>query len=235
MKQETLKALLENLGQRYSEVLGINLKDGADEEIFKWFLASLLFGAPISETSVIKTYKCLQKYGVLTPERVVETGWDSLVRILDEGGYTRYDFKTADKLLEVMQNFMERYNGSFNLLHSRASNTRDLESMLKDLGKGIGDVTVSIFLRELRDIWEKAEPNPTSLVISAAKNLGIVKTETPNNALEQMRDFWIENKVAGESFIHFETAMLRLGKDFCRNEKCASCPVKSDCLNPKVP
>lgn len=235
MKRKTVEALLEKFGKRYSEVLGINLDSGKDDEIFKWFLASVLFGAPIIETSVIKTYKCFQKYEVLTPERILETGWDGLVRILDEGSYTRYDFKTADKLLEVMRNLMEKYNGSLNLLHSKASNAKDLENGLKDLGKGIGDVTASVFLRELREVWEKAKPNPTSLVVSAAKNLGIVKNKIAENALKQLEDFWAKNKVAGESFVNFETALLRLGKDFCRKGKCTSCPVKRDCLNPKAP
>lgn len=235
MKQKTVKALLEKLGKRYSRVLGINLNSGKDEEIFKWFLASVLFGAPITETSVIKTYKCFQKYEVLTPKRILETEWDGIVRILDEGSYTRYDFKTADKLLEVMRNLMEKFNGSLKLLHSRASNAKDLENRLKDLGKGIGDVTVSIFLRELREVWEKAKPNPTSLVVSAAKNLGIVENETDENALKQLEDFWAKNKVAEESFINFETALLRLGKNFCRKGKCRSCPVERDCLNPKAP
>jgi len=235
MKRKTVEALLERFGKRYSEVLGINLDSGKDEEIFKWFLASILFGAPITETSVIKTYKCFEKYEVLTPERILETGWDGLVRILDEGSYTRYDFKTADKLLEVMRNLMEEYNGSLNLLHSKASNAKDSENRLKNLGKGIGDVTVSIFLRELREVWEKAKPNPTRLVVSAAKNLGIIKDKTGENALKQVEDFWAKTKVAGESFINFETALLRLGKNFCRKGKCSSCPVKRDCLNPKAP
>jgi len=235
MKRKTVEVLLEKFGKRYSKVLGINLDSGKDEEIFKWFLASILFGAPITETSVTKTYKCFQKYEVLTPERILETGWDGLVRILDEGSYTRYDFKTADKLLEVMQNLTEKYNGSLNLLHNKASNARDLENGLKDLGKGIGDVTISIFLRELRKVWGKANSNPTSLVVSAAKNLGIVKNETVENALKQLEDFWAKSKVADESFINFETALLRLGKNFCRKGKCASCPVERDCLNPKVP
>ena len=235
MKRKTVEALLEKFGKRYSEVLGTNLDSGKDDEIFKWFLASILFGAPIIETSVIKTYKCFQKYEVLTPERILETGWDGLVRILDEGSYTRYDFKTADKLLEVMQNLMEKYNRSLNLLHSKASNAKDLENGLKDLGKGIGDVTASVFLRELREVWEKAKPNPTSLVVSAAENLGIVKNKIAENALKQLEDFWAKNKVAGESFVNFETALLRLGKDFCRKGKCSSCPVERDCLNPKAP
>jgi len=227
-------ALVGNFGHKYSESLGINLKDEADEEIFKWFLASVLFGAPVTETSAIKTYKCFQKYDVLTPKGILETGWDGLVKILDEGSYTRYDFKTADKLLEVMQNLIENYGGSLNLLHSKASDTRDLEKRLKNLGKGIGDVTVGIFLRELRDIWEKAKPDPTSLVIVAAKNLEIVRKETAESYMEQLEDFWDKNKVARKSFINFETALLRLGKDYCRKRKCAFCQVKNECLNPKA-
>ena len=230
MKSESLKALVENFGKKYSEILDIDLSDGKDEEIFKWFLTSILFGAPITEMAVVKTYKCFEKYNVLTPERILQTGWDGLVKILDEGSYTRYDFKTADKLLEVMQNLMKRYDGSLTLLHNEASDVQDLEKRLKDLGKGIGDVTVSIFLRELRDVWKKANPNPTSLVVLAAKKLGIVRKETTQNILKQLKSFWYKNKVAGKSFTNLETALLRLGKDFCRKGKCAVCPVKDECL-----
>jgi hypothetical protein len=220
MKLQNLRVVLENFGQRYSENLGINLSEGKDEEIFTWFLASVLFGAPITETSVIKTFKCFQKYNVLTPKRILETGWDGLVKILDEGSYARYDFKTADKLLEVMRNLTEKYGGSLSLIHYKALDARDLEKRLKGLGKGIGDVTVSIFLRELRDIWKKADPNPTNLVIHAAKNLGIIKQEaTPEHALRQMKSFWSKNKIKGKSFINFETALFRIGKDLRKKEK----------------
>jgi len=40
----------------YSEELGINLADNTDKELFKWFLASILFGARISETIAKHTY-----------------------------------------------------------------------------------------------------------------------------------------------------------------------------------
>jgi endonuclease III len=234
MKSENLRVLVENFGIRYSEILDINLSDRKDEEIFKWFLASMLFGAPITENSVIKTFNCFKKYGVLTHEKILKTGWDGLVKILDEGSYTRYDFKTADKLLEVMQNLAERYNGSLTTLYKSASNEQDLENRLKNLGKGIGDVTVSIFLRELRDVWKKADPKPTNLVIFAAKKLGIVKDETAENTLKQLKNFWLQNRIAGKSFINLETALLKLGKDYCKKKKCAICIVKGECLVPEV-
>lgn len=234
MKKRSLEFLVERLGKKYSEILDIDLSNGKEEEIFKWFLASILFGAPIMENSVIKTFKCFQKYKVLSPEKILQTGWDGLVKILDEGSYTRYDFKTADKLLEVMKN-LEKYYGSLVLLYNEASDAHDLERRLKELGKGIGDVTVSIFLRELRDIWQKANPKPTSLVVLAAKKLGIVKEESPKNVLGQLENFWLENKIAGKSFVNLEAALLRVGKNFCRKKKCAVCPIKDECLAHEAP
>jgi len=220
MKHERLKALVEDLGQKYSEILGIDLSKGEDEEVFKWFLASVLFGAPIRETSVIKTFSCFRKHSVLTSKRILETGWDGLVKILDEGGYTRYDFKTADKLLEIMKNLMKKYDGSLTALHSEASDAHDLEKRLKDLGKGVGEVTVGIFLRELRYVWKKADPNPTDWVILAAKNLRIVDEKaTARNTLEQLKNFWSKNKIAGKSFVEFEAALVRFGKDLRRKRK----------------
>jgi len=236
MERELVKNFVGKFGQRYAETLGIDISSGKDEEIFKWFLASILFGAPITENAVFKTYRCFQKHGVLTPRSILQTGWNKLVEILDEGGYTRYDFKTADKLLEIMKNLIERYNGSLTLIHSESLGTQDLEKKLKELGKGIGDVTVSIFLRELRDLWEKADSKPTSLIIIAAKNLGIISENTAiNEVLDQLKNFWNKNRIAGKSFINFETALLRLGKNFCRRKKCAICPVRNACLNPVAP
>lgn len=230
MDKEATNLLVEKFGQKYSDILGINLKTKDDGEIFKWFLASVLFGAPINETSVIRTYNCFERHGVLTPGKILETGWDGLVKILDEGGYTRYDFKTSDKLLEVMGNLLKKYEGSLNFIHEQASDSYDLEKRLKDLGKGVGDVTVSIFLRELRDLWKKADSKPTPLVILAAKNLGIAKEESPEEALGELREFWRKNEVAGKTFVNFETALLRLDKNFCRKRNCGQCVLKRHCL-----
>ena len=230
MDREATNLLVEKFGQKYSNILGINLKTRDDGEIFKWFLASVLFGAPINETSVMRTYKRFESHEVLAPEKILETGWDGLVKILDEGGYARYDFKTSDKLLEVTGNLLAKYEGSLSLIHERASDSYDLEKRLRDLGKGVGDVTVSIFLRELRDLWKKADSKPTSLVILAAKNLGIVREEGPEKALGELEEFWRKNGVDGKTFVNFETALLRLGKNLCRKKKCKECVLERYCL-----
>jgi endonuclease III len=236
MKAEDVRALVESRGQKYSEILGIDISEGKEDEVFKWFLASLLFGAPITESSVVKTYRCFQKHGVLTPKQILKTGWDDLVKILDEGGYTRYDFKTADKLLEVARNLTEKYSGSLCLIHSESSGAHDFENRLKNLGKGVGNVTVSIFLRELRAVWEKAEPNPTALVVLAAQELGIVKNDaTAEEALEQLKAFWARNKIRRKSFVNFETALVRLGKGSRRKKRHSLPLVNSGHSGHRVP
>lgn len=229
MDRETVRLLVDRFGQRYSDLLGIRVEGGESGEVFKWFLVSVLFGAPISEAAVIKTYRCFEGRGVVTPRRIVETGWDGLVEILDEGSYTRYDFKTADKLLAVMGSLMANYRGDLNLLHGQSRDSRDLEERLKALGKGVGDVTVGIFLRELRGVWAKADPRPTPLVVLAAKNLGIVESEEPAKAQEGLKAFWRESGVPGKAFVNLETALLRVGKDLCRRMRCGQCPLRPGC------
>ena len=236
MKAEDVRALVESRGQKYSEILGIDISEGKEDEVFKWFLASLLFGAPMTESSVVKTYRFFQKHGVLTPKQILKTGWDDLVKILDEGGYTRYDFKTADKLLEVARNLTEKCSGSLCLIHSESSGAHDFENRLKNLGKGVGNVTVSIFLRELRAVWEKAEPNPTALVVLAAQELGIVKNDaTAEEALEQLKAFWARNKIRRKSFVNFETALVRLGKGSRRKKRHSLPLVNSGHSGHRVP
>jgi len=56
-RERLVKRLLQESDERYSHLLGINLLSGERGEIFKWFLASLLFGARISESIAMKTYR----------------------------------------------------------------------------------------------------------------------------------------------------------------------------------
>lgn len=225
-----VKKLKESLGGSFSSTLGISLKQGKEKDIFKWFLASIFFGARINETIAINTFKEFEKENLTSPDSILRMGWDGLVRVLDDGGYVRYDFKTADKLLEVSKNLKEHYNGSLNRLRKVAKSPLDLEDRLKALGKGIGDVTVNIFLRELRGIWEEADPLPGSLTLLAARNLGIVKPkESKKKSLGRLKDFHKKESPEGISFRDFEASLVRLGKDFCRKKRCDLCPLKLEC------
>lgn len=227
MKLSLTKALIASLGGRYSKELEIDLSGEDPGEIFKWFLASKLFGARISSDIAMKTYREFEASGTTTPEMILRTGGDGLVKILDDGGYARYDFSTATKLLEIMNDLKKDYGGDLNRLHDESIDEEDLERRLKGLGKGIGDVTVNIFLRELRSVWEKANPQPSALVKLAARHLRLLRPR--ENALKALKEVWEAGKVPGRDFCDFEAALLRLGKDYCKRSKCETCPVKIEC------
>jgi len=187
-------------------MLGIDLVSGKNEAIVKWFLASILYSKPIRETSATRTYRCFERHGVTSARNIVDAGWDRLVSILDEGGYTRYDFSTADKLLEVFGNLEKWYGGDLRKLYEQSTDGAEVEANLKRLGKGIGDTTVSIFLRDMRHVWSKANPKPTPLVNMALKRLGI------RDAKQYAKKHRID-------VVRVETAMLRYSKDFVKKKK----------------
>jgi hypothetical protein len=150
---------------------------------------------------------------VLTPARILATGWDGLVAILDAGGYVRYDYKTATKLLDACAALMRNYGGSLDALHDEATDPRDLEQRLKMLGKGIGDTTVGIFLRELRGIWAKANPPLSPLALAGAKALGYLRpaVDDADHALLRLRQIWESDRQPSSRFADFEAALLREG------------------------
>lgn len=203
--------LVEQIGGTYARQLGIDLSGGEPAEIHKWFIAAVLFGARISEGLAAKTYREFERAGMLSPRRILDAGWDKLVAILDRGGYARYDFKTATKLLEVSRTLVGQYQGDLNVLHGCAVDSSDLEQRLKYLGKGIGDITVNIFLRELRGIWPKAEPLPAERVTQTAKALGFVpeNMHDPVRILQALKDAWRADGARPEDFAEFEAALVR--------------------------
>ncbi len=230
-KRSLIRRIVQDLGGRFSTALGIDLASGDSEEIFKWFLASILFGARIGEKIAANTYREFERRGLLTPQRILDTGWDGLVEILDSGGYVRYDFKTATQLLDIMGTLQERYAGDLNLLHQQAIDERDLESRLMEF-KGIGPVTTNIFLRELREVWEKANPLPSDLTILAARNLGLTDSlrqtqEARKRALIDLQSAFLG--VEDITFSDLESALVRLGKGWCRRERHAHCPIAEWC------
>lgn len=164
--------LVKEYGEPYSRMLGIDLRKG-DRAYVKWLLASILYAKPIREESATKTFKVFESNGLADARSIVDAGRDRLVALLDRGGYTRYDFSTADRLLEIFGNLLREYGGSLQRLYDSSLNSEDLERRLMGLGKGIGPVTISIFLRDMQGMWPKARPKPTSHIKYAMSALGI--------------------------------------------------------------
>ena len=131
--------------------LGIQLSSKKEEELFKWFLACLLYGKPIQQQVAERAFLKLAAAGLLSPDAILRAGWDELIRLLDEARYVRFDFSTATKLLHISKELKERYGSLTNLL-AESKTPAELSKKLQEF-KYIGPTTARIFLREVRPLW----------------------------------------------------------------------------------
>ena len=135
---------------RTANNLGIRLASKEEQELFKWFLACLLFGKPIQRQVAERAFLTLVAAGLLSPDAILRAGWDELVRLLDKAHYVRYDFSTATKLLHASKELKERYGTLSNLL-AQSKTPQELSTRLQEF-KYIGPKTAQIFLREVRPV-----------------------------------------------------------------------------------
>ncbi len=130
------------------EDLGIDLADGKPQQLYRWFLACLLFARPIQQEIAADAYQSLIRKGHLTsPGRFEDIQREPLRKLLDDAHYARYDYVTADQLHESMRRVVEEY-GSVSHMVKDAESMDDLRKRLLGF-KGLGDLTADIFLNEL--------------------------------------------------------------------------------------
>lgn len=210
------RRLLEALGGRFSTEMGIDL-DGGDEQIERWLLASTLFGARISASTAVRTYRELAGAGITTPAEVRGRSWNQLVEVLDRGGYARYDFQTATRLQKLAEALRGR--GVDSLRDGSLGETRaNLDAL-----PGWGPVTVSLFLRELRGVWPEVDPPLDKRAADAAQHLGLLAGDA--DALEMLRS------LAGRADVDLrdlEAGLVRLWLSHRRT--AANCPGGLECL-----
>jgi hypothetical protein len=137
--------------------LGIDLTSKSEPGLFRWLLASLLFGKPISQLVAKRAYEQLVASGITSLGALLGTTWDELVILLDQAHYVHHDFSTATKLLEVGRSIQDQY-GSVSGLLEKSLDARELEQRLEAF-RGIEPVTAAIFMRDILPIWY---PEPIS-------------------------------------------------------------------------
>lgn len=171
----------------FSEELGIQLGTGSDAEVFKWFLASLLFGGRVAASIAKNAYRTFERHQCLTPERIVEVGADYVLnRILRKAGYRRYDRRKSDQIARNCRELISEYSGSLLQLYRAAKTSRDLEKRLMAF-YGVGPVTANIFLRELRPYWNKADPHPLPQILKQAGELRWSFLRLPHHSMRFVR------------------------------------------------
>jgi len=127
--------------------LGIEVSD--DLGLFRWLLASCLMGKPIRSTVAVKAYRILvHEQGLNTPQKLIQTSHSSLVRLLGQAGYRRYDESTARRLHALANKVEVELAAQLETLRG-ATGIEGFKRWLMEF-EGIGPKTVEIFLREGR-------------------------------------------------------------------------------------
>jgi hypothetical protein len=206
------------LGGTYSAELGIDLRDG-EEEVARWFLASTLFGTRIAAGIVERTFRVLDRAGVsVAAARGIS--WDRLVDLLDAGGYTRYDYRTATRLQDLSEALDSRYAGAVCGIEASVATPSDLEAALDAL-PGWGPVTVGVFLRELRGVWALADPALGEPALAAGRHLGLLARRGEKARLQAVAG------AAGMDVPDLECALVRL--TLAHRRTMAGCPGGRRC------
>jgi hypothetical protein len=220
------------LGGRYSTEMGIDVDQG-DDEIERWFLAATLFGTRISARVAERTFRVFADHGLSRVALASEFTWDALVALLDEGGYTRYDFRTATRLHVLADVVRAEYEGRAARLGVMFRTYSELREALDEL-PGWGPVTIELFLRELRGVWPGAEPPTAPRAVQAALHLGLWRENGTETSLACVRRLATES---GLDVRDLESGLVRLslahrgGMEHCSGN--ASCVALADDRRPR--
>jgi len=132
--------------------LGIEIEKG-EGDLFKWFIASFLFGKRIQQDIAAEAYRVIvDKHKRDTSRKLCNCSRQQLVSMLGEGRYVRYDESTAERLLKLCEKLNSEYGGKLGNIHEQSENRKALEKRLAEF-EGVGPKTVEIFMREAAEVW----------------------------------------------------------------------------------
>lgn len=211
------RQVVETLGGRFSTELGIDV-DAGDAEVERWFLAATLFGTRISALVAERTFRVLSDAGLTRIAQARHIPQDDLIAYLDEGGYARYDFRTATRLQALSELVGERYDGQAAVIGQRFTAYPELRQAL-DVLPGWGPVTIQLFLRELRGVWPGAQPPLDQRAASGARHLGLLGPDSAHPDLPGLAQLAAESRLDPRDI---ESGLVRL--TLAHHRGMASCP-----------
>ena len=125
-----------------------------DMDMFRWFLLCYLFGKPIRSETAVETWKLFIKKKFDTPWAIAQASEHSLVRVLHDGGYTRYQHVTAHGLKVCTDRLIREYEGSLMLAFESSENEEEFSKRIQKF-HGVGPKVAEIFMRELDELFAR--------------------------------------------------------------------------------
>ncbi len=185
--RETLDALLEEHGTTYAEEAGIRLRD-TPQPLYQLLVLSHLLSARIRASVAVASARALFSDGMRSPRRMADATWQQRVDALGEGGYRRYDERTATQLGDGAELLLDAYGGDLRRLRRDADGDTDaLRSGLRRF-PGMGPAGADIFLREAQVVWPEVAPYLDSKALQGAERLGLPTSPTGLRRLAEGRE-----------------------------------------------
>jgi len=220
-RASTADTIVRHFGGRYSSELDIDV-DAGDDEVERWFLAATLFGTRIAARTAERTFDQFSRAGIRRIADARAREWADLVRLLDAGGYTRYDFQTATRLQTLAGVIDNRYAGDVAAIGRSTTEPSELTALLDAL-PGWGPVTVGLFLRELRGVWPGARIPLDPKASSMASHLGWLTGQHPDD-LPVIRGIATEAELDERDL---ESGLVRLA---LAHRRTTNCPGGARCV-----
>jgi hypothetical protein len=172
-QKQIVDALLERHGRTYASEIGVDLSKNTPSPLFRWLCCSILLSARIGAEIAIEAARALSKKGWSSAQKMAGSAWEARARTLNEAGYARYDERTSSMLGDTSAMLLEKYEGDLRKLREAAGRDPGKERQLLKECKGLGDVGVDIFFREIQVAWEELYPFADRRALQAAGRLGL--------------------------------------------------------------
>jgi hypothetical protein len=172
-RKAVVRALLDRHGRTYAAEIGFDPAKNTPSPLYRLLCASLLFSARIGAGIAVRAARALAAEGWTTAQKMADSTWEQRTRTLNESGYARYDERTATMLGQTTDLLLEEYGGDLRKLRDAADRDPTEERRLLKRFKGIGDVGVDIFFREVQGAWDELYPFLDQRALRNAEALGL--------------------------------------------------------------
>jgi hypothetical protein len=184
--ERVVAALLERHGRTYADEAGIDVVRNSPKELFRLLCLALLLSARIRASVGMAASQALTRKRWTSPKAMAAAPWSERARVLNHAGYARYDERTATMLGDPSELLIERWGGDLRRLREEAGRRTGLERRLLKEFKGIGDVGVDIFFREVQEVWDELRSFVDRRALQAAARLRL--GESPGDVAELVPD-----------------------------------------------
>ncbi|WP_251070473.1 endonuclease [Streptomyces sp. ISL-96] len=170
--ERTVRALLDAHGRTYTAEAGIRLRD-TPQPLYRLLVLSHLLSARIQASIAVAAARALHDAGMRDARRMESATWQQRVDALGEGGYRRYDERTATQLGDAARLVLDKYGGDLRRMRDAADgDTEALRSLLREV-PGLGPAGTDIFLREAQAVWPQVVPYLDGKALQGAERLGL--------------------------------------------------------------